>query len=152
MMVGVQGFEPWTPCSQSRCATRLRYTPKFGAGDQVRTDDIFLGKEVLYQLSYTRNTGGNEWIRTTDLRRMKTLHYRCATLPWKGIQGSNLCIMESKSIALPTWLIPNCMVLGARFELATNGLSSRCSTTELSQNGAPYGIRTRDLLRDRQAK
>ena len=27
MVVGVQGFEPWTPCSQSRCATRLRYTP-----------------------------------------------------------------------------------------------------------------------------
>ena len=26
-VVGVQGFEPWTPCSQSRCATRLRYTP-----------------------------------------------------------------------------------------------------------------------------
>ena len=26
-MVGGQGFEPWTPCSQSRCATRLRYTP-----------------------------------------------------------------------------------------------------------------------------
>ena len=28
-MVGVQGFEPWTPWSQTRCATRLRYTPKF---------------------------------------------------------------------------------------------------------------------------
>ena len=27
-LVGVQGFEPWTPCSQSRCATRLRHTPK----------------------------------------------------------------------------------------------------------------------------
>ena len=26
-MVGVEGFEPTTPCSQSRCATRLRYTP-----------------------------------------------------------------------------------------------------------------------------
>jgi hypothetical protein len=26
-VVGVQGFEPWTPCSQSRCATGLRYTP-----------------------------------------------------------------------------------------------------------------------------
>ncbi len=26
-LVGVQGFEPWTPCSQSRCATGLRYTP-----------------------------------------------------------------------------------------------------------------------------
>src|SRR5438094_5581741 len=28
MLVGVQGFEPWTPCSQSRCATGLRHTPK----------------------------------------------------------------------------------------------------------------------------
>ena len=27
-MVGIQGFEPWTPWSQTRCATRLRYTPK----------------------------------------------------------------------------------------------------------------------------
>ena len=27
---------------------------KNGAGDRVRTDDIHLGKVVLYQLSYTR--------------------------------------------------------------------------------------------------
>ncbi len=27
-MVGVAGFEPAAPCSQSRCATRLRHTPK----------------------------------------------------------------------------------------------------------------------------
>src|SRR5690606_38096027 len=27
-LVGVEGFEPPTPCSQSRCATRLRYTPE----------------------------------------------------------------------------------------------------------------------------
>ncbi len=27
LLVGVEGFEPPTPCSQSRCATRLRYTP-----------------------------------------------------------------------------------------------------------------------------
>ena len=26
-MVGVAGFEPATPCSQGRCATKLRYTP-----------------------------------------------------------------------------------------------------------------------------
>ena len=26
-MVGEKGFEPSTPCSQSRCATRLRYAP-----------------------------------------------------------------------------------------------------------------------------
>ena len=27
-LVGVQGFEPWTPWSQTRCATGLRHTPK----------------------------------------------------------------------------------------------------------------------------
>ncbi len=27
LMVGAEGFEPPTPCSQSRCATRLRYAP-----------------------------------------------------------------------------------------------------------------------------
>lgn len=27
--VGVTGFEPATPCSQSRCATGLRYAPSF---------------------------------------------------------------------------------------------------------------------------
>ncbi len=27
LMVGVTGFEPATPCSRSKCATRLRYTP-----------------------------------------------------------------------------------------------------------------------------
>ena len=26
----------------------------YGAGDETRTRDIFLGKEVLYQLSYAR--------------------------------------------------------------------------------------------------
>ena len=26
-MVGARGFEPPTPCSRSRCATRLRYAP-----------------------------------------------------------------------------------------------------------------------------
>ena len=37
-MVGVQGFEPWTPWSQTRCATRLRYTPnKLGGGWEDRT-------------------------------------------------------------------------------------------------------------------
>jgi hypothetical protein len=30
-------------------------TSESGAGDATRTRDIFLGKEVLYQLSYTRN-------------------------------------------------------------------------------------------------
>ena len=29
-MVGAEGFEPPTLCSQSRCATRLRYAPIYG--------------------------------------------------------------------------------------------------------------------------
>ena len=32
-VVGVAGFEPATPCSRSRCATRLRYTPVPGGAD-----------------------------------------------------------------------------------------------------------------------
>ena len=27
-LVGAKGFEPSTPCSQSRCATKLRHAPK----------------------------------------------------------------------------------------------------------------------------
>jgi hypothetical protein len=27
LLVGLAGFEPATPCSQSRCATKLRYSP-----------------------------------------------------------------------------------------------------------------------------
>ena len=43
-----------TPCF----ARRLTGNPdeyRVGAGDETRTRDIFLGKEVLYQLSYTRS-------------------------------------------------------------------------------------------------
>ena len=46
-MVGVQGFEPWTPCSQSRCATRLRYTP---------TESIFY-TEMAYRGKYCKIRG-----------------------------------------------------------------------------------------------
>ena len=31
LLVGVAGFEPATPSSRTRCATRLRYTPKAAA-------------------------------------------------------------------------------------------------------------------------
>src|SRR5580765_7297143 len=39
-VVGVQGFEPWTPWSQTRCATGLRYTPK----KQDNTSWVFFGQ------------------------------------------------------------------------------------------------------------
>ena len=34
-LVGVKGFEPPAPCSQSTCATRLRYTPSCSVPTQA---------------------------------------------------------------------------------------------------------------------
>jgi hypothetical protein len=36
------------------CQTLHFLVDSFGAGEEVRTLDILLGKQVLYQLSYTR--------------------------------------------------------------------------------------------------
>lgn len=47
-LVGVKGFEPPAPCSQSTCATRLRYTP-FGGSKGIRTPDLPLAKRMLYR-------------------------------------------------------------------------------------------------------
>ena len=43
----------------------IRQKTKSGAGDEARTRDIFLGKEVLYQLSYTRAS----WIEEGMMRQ-----------------------------------------------------------------------------------
>ena len=48
-MVGVEGFEPPASCSQSRRATRLRYTPKTGPDGRIRTCDFLLPKQARYQ-------------------------------------------------------------------------------------------------------
>ena len=45
MLVGETGFEPATLCSQSRCATRLRYSPTLscaprGGPGRIRTCDL----------------------------------------------------------------------------------------------------------------
>ena len=66
-MVGPDGLEPSTPRLSSACSNQLSYEPaltgeksgevddhdrsKFGA-DRIRTDDVLLAKQVLYQLSY----------------------------------------------------------------------------------------------------
>jgi hypothetical protein len=42
-----------------------------GAGDETRTRDIFLGKEVLYQLSYTRVLSIEGWYDASDEGRIK---------------------------------------------------------------------------------
>ncbi len=60
--VGLTGFEPVTPRLSSACSNQLSYRPicaltrpclqgKSG-GKEIRTPDILLAKQALYQLSY----------------------------------------------------------------------------------------------------
>jgi len=78
-VVGLTGLEPVTPRLSSVCSNQLSYRPggriqslefrvqnrnskliilnsklvKAGGGNRIRTDDILLAKQTLYQLSYT---------------------------------------------------------------------------------------------------
>ena len=45
---------------QQKAPNRLRWGVKYGAGDAIRTRDIYLGKVVLYQLSYSRALTGED--------------------------------------------------------------------------------------------
>ena len=46
LLVGETGIEPATPCSQGRCATRLRYSPTkeqlYSMADMVTQDNNYL--------------------------------------------------------------------------------------------------------------
>ena len=52
-MVGAGGLEPPTYALSERRANQLCHAPIHGGGNQIRTDDPLLAKQVLYQLSYT---------------------------------------------------------------------------------------------------
>ena len=63
-MVGLAGLEPATPRLSSVCSNQLSYRPSgspsdqcfewsSGGGMRIRTADILLAKQTLYQLSYT---------------------------------------------------------------------------------------------------
>ena len=54
-MVGQARLELATPRLSSACSNQLSYRPiwLFGGGNRIRTDDILLAKQALYQLSYT---------------------------------------------------------------------------------------------------
>ena len=59
-LVRVTGFEPVAPCSQSRCATKLRHTrahpgipgKNHGRGSRIRTHGTWFWRPLLCQLSY----------------------------------------------------------------------------------------------------
>jgi len=50
--MGLTGLEPVTPRLSSACSNQLSYRP-VGGGKRIRTVDILLAKQTLYQLSYT---------------------------------------------------------------------------------------------------
>jgi hypothetical protein len=54
-MVGAEGFEPPTLCSQSRCATRLRYAPTF----------LFL---IVSRIGFDSNQRRQFGLKNTSLR------------------------------------------------------------------------------------
>lgn len=51
-----------------------------GAGTGTQTLDLLLGKEALYQLSYTRIYGGETRTRTEDTRLFRPLLYQLSYL------------------------------------------------------------------------
>ncbi len=53
-MVGVTGFEPATPCSQSTCATELRYTPLGFVQARSGDADYYTKPEGLRQHPYLK--------------------------------------------------------------------------------------------------
>ena len=63
-MVGLTGLEPVTPRLSSVCSNQLSYKPyrkvipliivtQNGGAEEIRTPDILLAKQTLYQLSYS---------------------------------------------------------------------------------------------------
>jgi hypothetical protein len=49
-LVGARGFEPPTPCSQSRCATRLRHAP-MQREFEIRISKSETSKEIGFELN-----------------------------------------------------------------------------------------------------
>lgn len=97
-VVGPGGLEPPTPRLSSACSNQLSYEPaltggksgkvdgvhdrsKFGA-DRIRTDDVLLAKQVLYQLSYGPGKNQPDAVRRPELLGMdfqRTQSGRCRT-------------------------------------------------------------------------
>ena len=85
---------------------------EFGAGDESRTRDLNLGKVALYQLSYSRVTGGAKRSRTA----LNGFAIRCITAllsrqhqiteNWSGRRVSNSRPQPWQGWGLPTELLP----------------------------------------------
>ena len=137
-MVGAAGFEPAALWSQTRCATKLRYTPIkiiyiFGRGDRTRTYGTRFWRPLLYQLSYTPKI---LWRRRRDLNPR-------ASYPTYSL---------SRGASSATWVLLHEIGGGGGIRthvaLTPNGFQDRLVMTASIplQNGDPSATRTRDTL------
>ena len=63
-MVGLTGVEPVTSSLSGTRSNQLSYKPKLsGGGSRIRTGDILLAKQALYQLSHAPSRGSARPLR-----------------------------------------------------------------------------------------
>jgi hypothetical protein len=75
-----------------------------GLGGQNRTAIIGFGDQGNAIIRH-RDTAYGSTLPSRAMVSREGATLQCAFI-WWGIQDSNLCMMDSKSIALPAWLIP----------------------------------------------
>ena len=127
-MVGKTGFEPATPWSQTKCSTKLSYSPYiYGAPERSRTHNLLIRSQTLYPIELRAHI---KWCRGPESNRYGS------HLP----QDFKSC--ASASSATPA--LVGCRLFlerKTRFELATPTLARWCSTTEL----LPHMVRVKGL-------
>src|SRR5665213_3697988 len=74
-MVGAIGFEPMTPCSRSRCATRLRYAPN-SPKVKCRLDGA-IPVDPRRERAGIRKTGSIEFSRDHGTEKRERFQPRC---------------------------------------------------------------------------
>ena len=87
-MVGMTGFEPATPWSQTKCSTKLSHIPINGALEGIRTPDLLVRSQTLYPAE----------LRAHDFDSINHL------IKWWLQRESNQRHRYFQSLALPTEL------------------------------------------------
>ena len=95
----------------------------FGAAEESRTLDLYLGKVSLYQLSYCRIFFRYNFIAP----KFMLLNF------WSGRRVSNSRPIPWQGIALPTELLPHLFGGASRSRTDLHGFAIRCITALLSR-------------------
>src|SRR5690606_35575199 len=124
-MVGMTGFEPTTPWSQTKCSTKLSYIPNmsikiyYGAPGRSRTHNLLIRSQTLYPIELRAHIVYKRWCRGPESNR----------------HGDH-SPQDFKSCASASSATPAFLERKTRFELATPTLARWCSTTELLPQNA----------------